>query len=60
MMEIKMASYRVEYMTVNASSWSSQGTYGSEQSAIISAKFTLKRSNVLTVSVSDTMGLLFG
>ena len=55
-----MASYRVEYMTVNASSWSGQGTYGSEQSAIISAKFALKRSNVLTVSESDTMGLLFG
>ena len=51
-----MASYRVEYMTVNASSWSGQGAQGSEQSAIISAKFALKRSNVQTVRVSDTNG----
>ena len=51
-----MASYRVEYMTVNASSWSSQGIQGSEQSAIISAKSALKRSNVQTVRVSDTNG----
>ena len=51
-----MASYRVEYMTVNASSWSGQGTYGSEKSAIISAKSALKRSNVQTVRVSDTNG----
>ena len=51
-----MASYRVEYMTVNASNRSSQGTYGSEQSAIISAKPALKRSNVQMVIVSDTNG----
>ena len=51
-----MASYRVEYMTVNASSWSGQGTQGSEQLAIISAKSALKRSNVQTVRVSDTNG----
>ena len=51
-----MASYRVEYMTVNASSWSGQGTQGSEKSAIISAKSALKRSNVQTVRVSDTNG----
>ena len=51
-----MASYRVEYMTANASSWSGQGTQGFEQSAIISAKSALKRSNVQTVRVSDTNG----
>ena len=56
MKEIRMASCRVEYMTVNVSSWSGQGTYGYEKSAIISAKPALKRSNVQTVRVSDSNG----
>ncbi|MDB9976088.1 hypothetical protein OAE24_07990 [Candidatus Thioglobus sp.] len=43
-------------MTDNSNAWAGIGTYGSEQSAIISAKSTLKRSNVKTVRVKDANG----
>jgi len=51
-----MSNYKGEYMTDNSNSWAGIGTYGSEQSAIISAKSTLKRSNVKTVRVKDANG----
>ena len=51
-----MANYKGEYMVNNSNSWSNIGTYGSEQTAIINAKATLKRSNVQHVRVTDSNG----
>lgn len=51
-----MSNYRGEYMAVNSTIWAGIGSYGSEQTAIINAKATLKRPNVATVRVKDANG----
>lgn len=48
--------YKVQFMSNSSASWTNNGSYGSEQSAIFTARSVLKRANVKTVRVLDPSG----
>ena len=46
-------SFKVEYLYGNSNSWTSTGSYSSEQTAIFYAKEVAKRSGVSKVRISN-------
>lgn len=53
-----MATYRVESMRKGSKIWTRNGTYGSQQSAIVAARSVAKRGYVSLVRVISTAGSL--
>ena len=45
--------YKVQSQNQNSNTWTNSGSFGSEQSAIISAKSVMKRKNIRSVRVLD-------
>lgn len=45
--------YKVQSQNQNSNVWTNSGSFGSEQSAIVSAKSVIKRKNIRSVRVLD-------